>query len=117
MPDYFTPSGTKCSPTDALVAGRLRPGFKECLADGEHMSFGLHMLDAARPGSVFLTDTPADPHAWARQVRDAARDGAMYLPDRSTLNGDTPPNLKLVGSVADSNALVRDLARASQYGG
>lgn len=59
MPAYLTPSGFSCTADEAMSGGRLKPGFREIIADGEYISASLAFRDSAPSrSSVFLTDTP-----------------------------------------------------------
>jgi len=62
MPQYLTPSGQQCTADAAIIGGKLRPGYREVLANGERLQFDINLRDG-RPssGEVFLRDAPALP--------------------------------------------------------
>lgn len=93
MPTFLTPSGTTCSMADAMVGGRLRPGYREIVADGESVRFSLHMMDSARGGSVIADADRARDQAYVAMVRDlqdawkpktAEREFAEVMADAAT---------------------------------
>lgn len=56
---YFDPNGSECTYSDAYAGGRLRPGYRSTVGNGEHLAFDLNHFDAAA-GSIFLTDSRGD---------------------------------------------------------
>lgn len=49
MASYLNPHGVEVSAADAKIGGKLRPGFKEILADGERISFDMLYMRDAKP--------------------------------------------------------------------
>jgi hypothetical protein len=56
---YFTPTGIECTYSDAYSGGKLKPGYKDILGNGESVGF-MGFVDRA-PGKIMFTDSrPAD---------------------------------------------------------
>lgn len=55
MAKFFNPQGREVTAADALIGGRLRPGFKEILTDGESLHANILMMDAKpKPGGTSI---------------------------------------------------------------
>lgn len=82
MPQFLDTNGRTVSADMALIGGKLRPGFREIIANGEAVHFQIPMRDAKPGNGVFLTDgAPAKSRiANGRAVIDAIR-AARYEPN------------------------------------
>ena len=56
MAKFFNPHGSEVTAADALIGGKLRPGFKEMLSPGERVSFDMMLMDAKPKGSETSID-------------------------------------------------------------
>lgn len=55
---YFDPAGREVIYSDAYQNGRLKPGYRSTLGNGESLSFDISLMDSAG-GRTFLTDGAA----------------------------------------------------------
>ena len=111
-----------------IKGGRLTRRASTVLHPGEQVHFDISLTDAASTGRVFLTDSQrnSDEHAWAREVRDAARGTdtvgaarAAMIADQSkaslaAIEGDPRKAWKRDERLRDAKA-VRDAALAARY--
>jgi hypothetical protein len=75
MPRYLGPNGLSCTSDEALSLGKLRPGYRELLSDGETVGFNAVLMDSGSPARMFFTDSNASDRSLAQQASDAVRDG------------------------------------------
>lgn len=120
MPFINQATGQEVAPSIATDAtGALRPGFAAIPGDGEYVGFDMAFMDSASSaGRVTLRDN-ADPHAWARATRDAAR-GAAYSDYMPHIIGDADHPTPITAATAidgvnDDGRAARDAIRAAQY--
>ncbi len=73
MPQYFDSCGNIASESQATIDGRLRPGFKSAMADGEYARFSISLIDSAAPVRASI----ADAVALIDKADDASIDAAL----------------------------------------
>lgn len=79
MASYLNPHGVEVSAADAKIGGKLRPGFKEIIADGERISFDMLFMRDAKPK---LDETSIDAvlrERIATMAKNSNMTGAEYL--------------------------------------
>ena len=114
MPTFVEANtGLQVDATIATFNGRVRPGFREVLANGERVDFNISMMDTnAVAGRMFLTDS--DSNAWSKAVRDAIRDSRYFAADNrmAIVHGEAPA---VRGAPVTDTATVRDMIRLARY--
>ena len=119
MPKYITPLGSVCTADEAMPHGRLLPGYKELLAEGESIGFDVAFRDAAPARSttsgIYLTDvsTRAQNDRAARDAMRAAHyglDESARLDDAAYQRSKDAPNnwRKDTARSAETVAAIRD---------
>lgn len=76
---YYDPQGREVRYSDAYAAGRLRPGFKHVVGDGEAVHVDVFAMDRA---TVFLTDA-ASGRSMADAKAEVAKARAAWLTDKA----------------------------------
>lgn len=105
MPIYYGPAGHRCTADEAISFGRLNPGYREVLADGEHARMSLLMRDSA---SNLTTDEAA--------FRDSAEGQTViaYAKSRFNLAISHPSHSGQNWTPAMADAAIRDHLGPSQ---